>query len=45
MKTFVPFHKIGNQKVTIVDGLHPQNLCFSHWKGANTIREIAADTS
>lgn len=45
MKTFVPFHKIGNQKATIVDGLHPQNLCFSHWKGANTMCEIAADTS
>lgn len=45
MKTFIPFHKIGNQKVTIVDGLHPQNLCLSHWKGANSIPEIKADTS
>jgi len=45
MKTFIPFHKIGKQKVTVVDGLHPQNLCFSHWKGANTMKEIAADTS
>tara|TARA_B110000503_G_scaffold140267_1_gene230659 strand:- start:516 stop:1541 length:1026 start_codon:yes stop_codon:yes gene_type:complete len=45
MKTFIPFHKIGKQKVTIIDGLHPQNLCFSHWKGANSIEEIAADTS
>ena len=45
MKTFIPFHKIDNQKVTIVDGLHPHNLCFSHWKGANSIEEIAADTS
>ncbi|MDB4083130.1 hypothetical protein N9502_02565 [Vicingaceae bacterium] len=45
MKTFVPFHKIEKQQVTIVDGLHPQNLCLSHWKGANYIEEIAADTS
>jgi len=45
MKTFVPFHKIGKQQVTIVDGLHPHNLCLSHWKGANSIKEIAADTS
>ena len=45
MKTLVPFHKIGTQQVTIVDGLHPHNLCLSHWKGANSIKEIAADTS
>jgi hypothetical protein len=45
MKTFVPFHKIAKQKVTIVDGLHPHNLCLSHWKGANNLDTIAADTS
>ena len=45
MKTFVPYNKIGNQKVTVVDGLHPQNVTFSHWKGSNSIIEIAAETS
>ena len=45
MKTFVPFNKIATQKITIVDGLHPHNLCLSHWKGANNLEGIAADTS
>lgn len=45
MKRFIPFNKIGSQQVIVVDGLHPHNLCLSHWKGANNITSIAADTS
>ncbi len=45
MKTFVPFHQIRNQKVIIVDGLHPKNLTLSHWKGGNIHPKISADTS
>ncbi len=45
MKNFIPFHQIENEKVIVVDGLHPHNLVLSHWKGANKIAEVAADTS
>lgn len=45
MKTFIPFHKIKDQEVIVVDGLHPHNLTLSHWKGANCHSNIAADTS
>jgi len=44
-KHFLPFHKIGDQEVIVVDGLHPQALVLSHWKGANIHESIAADTS
>ena len=33
------------KEVIVVDGLHPNNLVLSHWKGANKINEVAADTS
>lgn len=45
LKTFIPFHKINNQKVIIVDGIHPSALVLSHWKGGNIHPSIAADTS
>lgn len=46
MKTFVPFNKIGQENVVVVvDALHPRHLTLSHWKGANNIETIAADTS
>lgn len=45
MKKYIPFHKIKDQEVIVVDGLHPRNLVLSHWKGANTLSKIAADTS
>lgn len=44
-KTFLPFNQINGHEVVVVDGLHPQKMVFSHWKGANVHREIAADTS
>ena len=45
MKKFIPFHQIASKEVIVVDGLHPNNLVLSHWKGANKINEVAADTS
>lgn len=45
MKQYIPFHEIGEQQVIVVDGLHPQNLTLSHWKGANIHPAIADDTS
>ena len=45
LKQFIPFHKIKSRDVVIVDGLHPQNLTLSHWKGTNQYAKIAADTS
>lgn len=44
-KTFLPFHQIKHEEVVVVDGLHPQKLVLSHWKGANVHEEIAADSS
>ena len=45
MKTFIPFNKIGDREVIVVDGMHARGLILSHWKGANTHRHIADDTS
>ncbi len=45
MKQFIPYSKIGKEPLVIVDALHPHHLVFSHWKGANTHTEIAADSS
>ena len=45
-KKFIPFSEIKNlEKLIIVDGQHAQGLVLSHWKGANKIPELAADTS
>ena len=44
-KAFIPFREIKDKKVIIVDGLHPNQLVLSHWKGANTHSKIAADSS
>lgn len=44
-KKFIPFHEIKTRDVIVVDGLHPNNLVLSHWKGANIHKQIAADTS
>lgn len=44
-KQFIPFHKIGQQAVIVVDGMLDRGLVLSHWKGANTIEQIEADTS
>jgi hypothetical protein len=45
MRTFIPFHKIEDREVVVVDGMHAKGLILSHWKGANTHTSIAADTS
>lgn len=45
MKTFIPFNKIGDREVIVVDGMHARGLVLSHWKGANTHSSIADDTS
>ncbi len=42
---FIPFHKIKDQEVIVVDGIHPNALVLSHWKGGNVHNSIAADTS
>jgi hypothetical protein len=45
-KKFIPFSEIKDlKKLIIVDGQHAQGLVLSHWKGANKIPELAADTS
>jgi hypothetical protein len=45
-KKFIPFSEIKDlEKLIIVDGQHAQGLVLSHWKGANKIPELAADTS
>jgi hypothetical protein len=45
VKSFIPFHKLNDRNAIIVDGAHSSGLILSHWKGQNTIEEIAADTS
>ena len=45
MKSFIPFHELNDREAIIVDGAHSSGLILSHWKGQNTIEEIADDTS
>ncbi len=45
-KQFIAYAEIKNKdKVIIVDGRHVKGLVLSHWKGANRLSQIAADTS
>lgn len=45
MNKFIPFEKINNQNVVVVDAFHSNALVLSHWRGANIHSEIWADTS
>lgn len=45
-KQFIPFAEINDRKnIIIVDGQHTQGLVLSHWKGANKLPDLEADTS
>lgn len=45
-KKIIPFSELNHyENFIVVDGQHNRGLILSHWKGANTLSQIAADTS
>ena len=45
MKKFIPYREIGEKDVLVVDGQHKRCEKLSHWPGANSHNELAADSS
>jgi len=45
MRKFIPYREIGEKDVLIIDGQHKSCVKLSHWGGANTMIEVADDSS
>ncbi len=44
-RSFIPFSEVKRQRAIVVDALHPNGLCLSHWRGANSLPHYKDDTS
>jgi hypothetical protein len=44
-RTFIPFSEVKHQKTLVVDAMHPNAICLSHWRGANSLPQYEDDTS